>query len=124
MAYGYARTTDKIGVALVLPGPGALNTAVAIGTAYTASTPILLISGQIESYHLGFHKGVLHELDDQTEKPLEPSQRSCVFFQGHRPADFLKTDQRFFHSLDRVAILAVDVGLASCPIHAHDPGWD
>ncbi len=67
MAYGYARTTDKIGVAMVLPGPGALNTAAAIGTAYTASTPVLLISGQIESYHLGFHRGVLHELDDQTE---------------------------------------------------------
>jgi acetolactate synthase-1/2/3 large subunit len=67
MAYGYARTTDKIGVAMVLPGPGALNTAAAIGTAYTASAPILLISGQIESYHLGFHRGVLHELDDQIE---------------------------------------------------------
>lgn len=67
MAYGYARTTDKIGVAMVLPGPGALNTAAAIGTAFTASTPILLISGQIESYHLGYHRGVLHELDDQNE---------------------------------------------------------
>ncbi len=67
MAYGYARTTDNIGVALVLPGPGALNTAAAIGTAYTASAPVLLISGQIESYHLGFHRGVLHELDDQID---------------------------------------------------------
>lgn len=67
MAYGYARTTGKIGVAMVLPGPGALNTAAAIGTAYTASTPVLLISGQIESYHLGFHRGVLHEMDDQTD---------------------------------------------------------
>ena len=67
MAYGYARTTDKIGVALVLPGPGALNTTAAIGTAYTASAPILLISGQIESYHLGFHRGVLHELDGQID---------------------------------------------------------
>ena len=67
MAYGYARTTDKTGVALVLPGPGALNTAAAIGTAYTASAPVLLISGQIESYHLGFHRGVLHELDEQID---------------------------------------------------------
>ncbi len=67
MAYGYARTTDKIGVAMVLPGPGALNTAAAIGTAYTASTPILLISGQIKSEHLGHHRGVLHELDDQID---------------------------------------------------------
>lgn len=67
MAYGYARSTGKTGVAMVLPGPGALNTAAAIGTAYTASAPVLLISGQIESYHLGFHRGVLHELDEQID---------------------------------------------------------
>jgi acetolactate synthase-1/2/3 large subunit len=67
MAYGYARTTDKTGVAMVLPGPGALNTAAAIGTAYTASAPVLLISGQVESYHLGLNRGVLHELDAQSD---------------------------------------------------------
>jgi acetolactate synthase I/II/III large subunit len=67
MAYGYALTTGKIGTAMVLPGPGALNTTAAIGTAYAASAPVLLISGQIESQHLGFHRGVLHELDEQID---------------------------------------------------------
>ena len=67
MAYGYALTTGKIGTAMVLPGPGALNTTAAIGTAYSSSAPVLLISGQIESQHLGFHRGVLHELDEQNE---------------------------------------------------------
>ena len=67
MAYGYARTTGKTGVAMVLPGPGALNTTAAIGTAYSASTPVLLISGQIESYYLGLNKGVLHQLDEQLD---------------------------------------------------------
>jgi acetolactate synthase-1/2/3 large subunit len=67
MAYGYAMTTGKIGVAMVLPGPGALNTTAAIGTAYAASAPVLLVSGQIESRHLGFHRGVLHELDEQLD---------------------------------------------------------
>jgi acetolactate synthase-1/2/3 large subunit len=67
MAYGYARTTGKTGVAMVLPGPGALNTTAAIGTAYSASTPVLLISGQIESYYLGLNKGVLHQLDEQVD---------------------------------------------------------
>jgi acetolactate synthase-1/2/3 large subunit len=52
---------------MVLPGPGALNTAAAIGTAYAASAPVLLISGQIESQHLGFHHGVLHEMDEQLD---------------------------------------------------------
>jgi len=67
MAYGYARTTGRIGVAMVVPGPAALNTTAAIGTAYTASAPVLLISGQIESYHLGMKRGVLHEMDDQLD---------------------------------------------------------
>lgn len=67
MAYGYARSTGNIGVALVLPGPGALNTTAAIGTAYSASTPVLLVSGQIESYYLGLNKGVLHQLDEQID---------------------------------------------------------
>ena len=67
MAYGYALSTGKIGVAMVLPGPGALNTTAAIGTAYSASAPVLLISGQIESQHLDFHRGVLHELDHQLD---------------------------------------------------------
>ena len=67
MAYGYARTTGKEGVAVVVPGPGALNATAALGTAYAASTPVLLISGQIESYNLGQKRNVLHELDDQLD---------------------------------------------------------
>jgi len=62
MAYGYARTTGKVGVALVVPGPGALNASAAIGTAYATSTPVLLISGQINSTGMGKGSGLLHEV--------------------------------------------------------------
>jgi acetolactate synthase-1/2/3 large subunit len=67
MAFGYARTTGKIGVALVVPGPGALNTTAAIGTAYATSTPVLLVSGQVESYNLGRKSGALHEISEQSD---------------------------------------------------------
>jgi len=72
MAFGYARTTGRIGAALVVPGPGALNATAAVGTAYAASAPVLVISGQIESYNQGKNQGVLHEVDDQLEvfRPL------------------------------------------------------
>ena len=60
MAHGYARTTGKLGVALVVPGPGALNATAAVGTAYAASTSILLVSGQIESRNLGKNRGGLN----------------------------------------------------------------
>ena len=72
MADGYARTTGKVGVALVVPGPGALNAAAAVGTAYAASSPVLLVSGQIDSRMLGQNKGALHEVNDQLDvfKPI------------------------------------------------------
>jgi len=67
MAYGYARTTVKVGVATVVPGPGALNAAAAIGTAYAASTPVLLLSGQIDSKNIGRKTDDLHEINDQLD---------------------------------------------------------
>ena len=67
MAYGYARTTGKTGVAMVLPGPGALNATAAVGTANAALTPVFVISGQIGSGFIGRQRRVLHELDAQTD---------------------------------------------------------
>ncbi len=50
MADGYARVTGRPGVALVVPGPGVQNASAALGTAYSASSPVLLLAGQVESY--------------------------------------------------------------------------
>jgi acetolactate synthase-1/2/3 large subunit len=65
MAFGYAKSTGKIGVFSVVPGPGVLNASAAICTAYGASTPILCITGQVPSDFIGSGKGHLHELPDQ-----------------------------------------------------------
>ncbi len=72
MADGYAKVTGKVGVAMVVPGPGALNAAAGLGTAYASSSPVLLISGQIESTALGKRQGQLHEIEDQLDvfKPI------------------------------------------------------
>ena len=67
MADGYARTTGKPGVGLVVPGPGALNTTAALGTAFATSSPVLLVSGQIESYNLGKNRGALHEISESLD---------------------------------------------------------
>ena len=72
MADGYAKATGKVGVAMVVPGPGALNATAGLGTAYASSSPVLLISGQIDSRALGKRQGQLHEIDDQLDifKPI------------------------------------------------------
>jgi len=67
MAFGYARSTGKVGVAMVVPGPGAFNTCAAIGTAYAASTPVLLLAGQINRTNLGKNRGLLHEVTEQMD---------------------------------------------------------
>ncbi|HNP36519.1 MAG TPA: thiamine pyrophosphate-binding protein [Woeseiaceae bacterium] len=65
MAFGYARSTGKVGVFSVVPGPGVLNAASAICTAQSTATPVLCIVGQIPSFSIGKHWGMLHELRDQ-----------------------------------------------------------
>ncbi len=67
MADGYARSTGKVGVGLVVPGPGALNAAGALGTAYSCSSPVMLISGQARTHEINTGVGVLHEVDDQLD---------------------------------------------------------
>lgn len=65
MAYGYARATGRIGVYIVVPGPGFLNTTAALSTAYAASTPVLCVAGQIPLAMIGRGVGLLHEIPDQ-----------------------------------------------------------
>ncbi len=65
MAFGYARSTGRPGVYAVVPGPGVLNTAAALSTAYACNTPVMCITGQIPSTSIGLGIGELHELPDQ-----------------------------------------------------------
>jgi acetolactate synthase-1/2/3 large subunit len=65
MAYGYARSTGRIGAYTVVPGPGVLNSGAALCTAYGANAPVLCITGNIMSHLIGQGRGQLHELPDQ-----------------------------------------------------------
>jgi acetolactate synthase-1/2/3 large subunit len=65
MAFGYAKSTGRVGAYAVVPGPGVLNTTAALCTAYACNTPVLCITGQVPSNYLGKGRGQLHELPDQ-----------------------------------------------------------
>ena len=52
-ADAYARTSGKVGVALVTSGPGATNAITGIATAYTDSIPMVVISGQVGTPAIG-----------------------------------------------------------------------
>ena len=65
MADGYSRVTGKVGVCAVVPGPGVLNAAAGLATAYACGSRVLCIVGQVPTADLGRGRGVLHELPDQ-----------------------------------------------------------
>ncbi|MDH4215932.1 MAG: biosynthetic-type acetolactate synthase large subunit, partial [Gallionella sp.] len=52
-ADGYARSSDKVGVALVTSGPGLTNAVTGIATAYMDSIPMVIISGQVPTFAIG-----------------------------------------------------------------------
>ena len=65
MADGYARATGKLGVVITSTGAGAGNAAGSLIEAQTNGTPLLHITGQIESTYLDQAKGFVHECKDQ-----------------------------------------------------------
>jgi acetolactate synthase I/II/III large subunit len=67
MAFGYAKSTGRTGVYTVVPGPGMLNSAAALCTAYGANTPVLCVTGNIMTHLIGQGRGQLHELPDQLQ---------------------------------------------------------
>lgn len=52
-AEGYARASGKVGVAVVTSGPGACNTITGLANAYYDGTPLILITGQVNSKLIG-----------------------------------------------------------------------
>ena len=65
MALGAALATGKPQAYAVVPGPGLLNSAAALLTAYSMNAPVLGLIGQIPDADIGRGLGHLHEIRDQ-----------------------------------------------------------
>jgi acetolactate synthase-1/2/3 large subunit len=65
MALGAALATGKPSAYAVVPGPGLLNSAAALLTAYSMNAPVLALVGEIPDADIGRHLGHLHEIRDQ-----------------------------------------------------------
>ena len=65
MADAYARVNQHLGVVVTSTGTGAGNAAGAMVEALTAGTPLLHLTGQIESPYLDLNLGFIHEAQDQ-----------------------------------------------------------
>ncbi len=67
MADGYARAGGRPGVAMVVPGVGVYNAASGLATAHACSSPVLLVSGQVNRHGIGRDLGLLHDVHDQLD---------------------------------------------------------
>src|SRR5215471_2935528 len=65
MALGAALATGRPQAYAVVPGPGLLNSAAALLTAYGTNAPVLALIGQIAQAAIGRGYGHLHEIRDQ-----------------------------------------------------------
>jgi acetolactate synthase-1/2/3 large subunit len=54
MADGYARASGKVGVAIATSGPGATNLVTGIANAMMDSSPVVFITGQVNSKYIGY----------------------------------------------------------------------
>ena len=94
MAYGYAKSSGRVGAYTVVPGPGVLNSGAALCTAYGANAPVLCLTGNIMSHLIGQGRGQLHELPDQlallrgltkwSERINHPTQAPSVMAEAFR----------------------------------------
>ena len=64
-ADGYARVTGQPGVVSTTTGPGTFNTLAAVAEAWSDSSPVVVLAGQIDAALDGQGRGILHETPDQ-----------------------------------------------------------
>jgi len=64
-ADGYARVLGVAGVCSTTTGPGTFNTLAAVAEAWSDSSPVVVLAGQIDTDLDGSGRGVLHETPDQ-----------------------------------------------------------
>jgi acetolactate synthase-1/2/3 large subunit len=80
MADGYARASGQPGVAFVVPGVGVYNAGAGLATAYAASSPVLLVAGQVNRHGIGASLGLLHDVHDQLDivRPITAWQQRAL----------------------------------------------
>lgn len=87
MADGYARATGKPGVALIITGPGITNVSTPVGEAYADSSPVVIISSQVERPYAGKMRGNLHDIRDQSGLMGVVTKRSTPVVEFDRIAE-------------------------------------
>jgi len=124
MALGAALATGKPAAYAVVPGPGFLNSAAALLTAYSMNAPVLALIGQIPHADIGRGLGHLHEIRDQTGIVKRLVDHAGLI---SKPQDAAKVTAAALRAMQTgrpgpAAIeCAMDVWSQAAPVAVHEP---
>lgn len=127
MALGAAMATGQPQAMCVVPGPGFLNAASALATAYSGNAPVLAILGQVPLHEIGRNTGALHEIVGQSEILRTVTKWfSLVRAPGEVPALVAEAFRQMRSGRPRPAGLEVPMDIwqrtaAIAPQHAAEP---
>lgn len=117
MADGYARSSGRPGVCMVISGPGVTNALTAIGQAYADSMPVLMISSDAASHTLGKGWGALHEVPSLTTLTGQLTAFSaCAMRPGDLPELVGKAFSIFASERPRPVHIAVPLDVLAQPV--------
>src|SRR5262245_477693 len=87
MADGYARASGRPGVAVIITGPGITNVATPVGEAYADSSPVFVLSSNVERAYVDDMRGSLHDLKDQLGVMAAVTQWNSRVTDGRQAAE-------------------------------------
>jgi acetolactate synthase-1/2/3 large subunit len=124
MALGAALATGKPQAYAVVPGPGFLNSAAALLTAFSMNAPVLALIGQIPDADIGKGFGHLHEIRDQTGIVERLVDHCALIRTPQEAAHATAVALRAMHSRrpgPAALECAIDVWGKSAPVHLPAP---
>ncbi|MEM7129348.1 MAG: thiamine pyrophosphate-binding protein [Chloroflexota bacterium] len=98
MADGYARATGKPAAICTLPGPGLTNAMTGIGEAFYDSSPILILSTQVNRDFIDQDRGLLHEMTGQFEMLEKLTKYGERITDGADISDVFRRAMKALHS--------------------------
>lgn len=120
MAMGASQASGKPSAACVVPGPGLLNAAGAIYSAFWGGSRVLQLVGGIPTGLAGKHTGVLHDLDDPTAILHQLTSHAAAITSGDRAVETVQAAINALLTNDpRPVSIETPVDLWTAPVDGH-----
>src|SRR4051812_37019163 len=122
-ADAFARVSGRLGVALVSTGPATCNAVPGLYEASFASSPVLLLTGQVESARYGRGIGFLHEAEEQVPMLRTVARRVESVRRTDDIADtILRTAADCLTGRPMPGAVEIPIDLQYAPASVSDPG--